>query len=758
MTLPTLPRTSIQKLSGTSCTANSHALYPSLRALSLSYQHRTLWCSTHEQDPRPRQKHSRILYQHYRHPKCRHPRRPEKAQVEDDEWDIWGRHNRRWTDNYSKTRRTEDWPLDNHWNSFWNEQSRRHQQRMDWLKKEIDADPYAALFGRRHKPLHFPKLEETFTTLWNSFLGLGSGFVEVKKDTKASSQPRVDDKAENSKSDRGSAGYGEPLINPTAEPRSMSEVSVRGDTFEFDPVSGRMVKKAPRTVEKNLEHQANGATDYDLTSLGVSSDHQTSRPSNEDNPQEHQLDVASMQKAPVPENISMPPEILLRSTSAQEVDPSSQPEPSSSAPTLSSPVTSKDTDNSIAFVADTPHDQTSTLAPAQNDLNSVSAFPETKSEATHVETPQNKDQHEAQTPTVKGESSIAPSDEMSHANQQPSVINIASPEPIMGQQEQKWSLDRVGFLSRRAGELSIPSPSTNQEQSSIYNEDSSLHTLRASDIRAIYEPRKSSIKSEVEAEEAEADKGLAWSATSAGTFVSNYTSEPSRDYNDSMPALSEESSASTRPTQANEEAHAVSQNEPVGDDANLEIESSPAAVYRVFAYDPSSLRVIEAETISSFQPPSEHLHPIEVLTHLANPAKFLPSLNKMRAEGYEIVSGGDNILVFRKAPEIDNNQNMKDHESHASANSGTADMVPEQPTGFYTGNQLPRADEPKNRGEKSRSRTVNVLRRILIGGAATAGTCYAIGVVVEYFRTGGKDGWGIDAFTEFESERRHMET
>jgi hypothetical protein len=46
---------------------------------------------------------------------------------------------------------------------------------------------------------------------------------------------------------------------------------------------------------------------------------------------------------------------------------------------------------------------------------------------------------------------------------------------------------------------------------------------------------------------------------------------------------------------------------------------------------------------------------------------------------------------------------------------------------------------------------------MLIGGVATAGTCYAVGVVVEYFRTGGEDGLGIDAFTEFESERRRRD-
>jgi len=46
---------------------------------------------------------------------------------------------------------------------------------------------------------------------------------------------------------------------------------------------------------------------------------------------------------------------------------------------------------------------------------------------------------------------------------------------------------------------------------------------------------------------------------------------------------------------------------------------------------------------------------------------------------------------------------------------------------------------------------------MLFAGTATAATCYAIGVVVEFFRTGGQEGRGVDGFTVFESDRRHRE-
>ena len=46
---------------------------------------------------------------------------------------------------------------------------------------------------------------------------------------------------------------------------------------------------------------------------------------------------------------------------------------------------------------------------------------------------------------------------------------------------------------------------------------------------------------------------------------------------------------------------------------------------------------------------------------------------------------------------------------------------------------------------------------MLIVGTATAATCYALGVMTEFFRTGGNDRQGIDGFTVLESDRRRQE-
>ncbi len=50
-------------------------------------------------------------------------------------------------------------------------------------------------------------------------------------------------------------------------------------------------------------------------------------------------------------------------------------------------------------------------------------------------------------------------------------------------------------------------------------------------------------------------------------------------------------------------------------------------------------------------------------------------------------------------------------------------------------------------GKKSEKARVNVGKRVIIGGAWVAGISYALGVVTEYFHTGGTDGKGPTGFS-----------
>jgi hypothetical protein len=80
--------------------------------------------------------------------------------------------------------------------------------------------------------------------------------------------------------------------------------------------------------------------------------------------------------------------------------------------------------------------------------------------------------------------------------------------------------------------------------------------------------------------------------------------------------------------------------------------SSTPMLYKVLAYDSSTLQMNIAETTSSMpaagDSESQLLHPTEVLSRLNNVAKFLPYFTDMEKQGYEIVSGSGDVLVFKK--------------------------------------------------------------------------------------------------------------
>ncbi|KAL3427519.1 hypothetical protein PVAG01_01028 [Phlyctema vagabunda] len=195
--------------------------------------------------------------------------------------------------------------------------------------------------------------------------------------------------------------------------------------------------------------------------------------------------------------------------------------------------------------------------------------------------------------------------------------------------------------------------------------------------------------------------------------------------------------------------------------------------YRVLVYDPTMQSVSTASTTSIVADNTSALTPAEVLLRLSNPAKFLPHFGQLQAQGYEIVSGSGDVLVFRKvraaSPESPSKVNqtkkvvnpidgMESRPTPATGNFAS-------PTGFvnhdipidppFKSNIDVRREEPVFSGTRStwaedergakRSRRGRSKRFLL--GALSFGACaYAIGVVSEFFRTGGSDGLGAVGF------------
>ena len=218
----------------------------------------------------------------------------------------------------------------------------------------------------------------------------------------------------------------------------------------------------------------------------------------------------------------------------------------------------------------------------------------------------------------------------------------------------------------------------------------------------------------------------------------------------------------------------------------------PSNAYRILAYDPYTQKVTNAKTTSLKGSPNEKpLTLSEALSNLTNPAKFVPYFASLNKLGYEIISGGPNILVFKKVGQDESSAASPDDTAavskattlHANPIDGTTTQTGNfaSPTGFvnhdavlppsaseleqpespYSGQpssgEKVRREEPVFSGSsrtrwqdhydqgprygaklKSRLRRVTrrkrTLRRMVWVGVWTASCCYAVGLVTENLR------------------------
>lgn len=238
--------------------------------------------------------------------------------------------------------------------------------------------------------------------------------------------------------------------------------------------------------------------------------------------------------------------------------------------------------------------------------------------------------------------------------------------------------------------------------------------------------------------------------------------------------------------------------EPISDIGNA------AVVYKILAYDPTMQRVNVAETTSLVPDFASALSPADALLRLSHPTKFFPFFASLEAEGFEIASGSGDVLVFRKVrptatpkPEPAEPNTTEDiftefaesdapteHRINPIDMTGRPRMMPPasanfaSPTGYVAYDNLPemeakdlpppppprvrynidmRREEPVYSGPKYYSGTYDengrprpakksLGRRLLLGGVWVASISYGLGVVAEFFTTGGVDGVGATGF------------
>lgn len=103
-------------------------------------------------------------------------------------------------------------------------------------------------------------------------------------------------------------------------------------------------------------------------------------------------------------------------------------------------------------------------------------------------------------------------------------------------------------------------------------------------------------------------------------------------------------------------------------------EAWSSADYRILTYDTSVSKVTTAEA-DSFFGMNETVRPHEILARLHSPAKFIPYFEQMQNDGYEIATGGGDILVFRKSLNTSNPMAAEMETVNAMAHAKIAKFI-----------------------------------------------------------------------------------
>lgn len=118
-----------------------------------------------------------------------------------------------------------------------------------------------------------------------------------------------------------------------------------------------------------------------------------------------------------------------------------------------------------------------------------------------------------------------------------------------------------------------------------------------------------------------------------------------------------------------------------------ETQEPTAAVYRILTYDSSALQVTTAES-DLFFGVNESCPLFEVLSRLQNPGKFVPYFEQMQRDGYEIITGGGDILVFKKADNFTSQATTK-HDPAFQADTAQFLRHDSEPTGASASSSSP---------------------------------------------------------------------
>lgn len=233
--------------------------------------------------------------------------------------------------------------------------------------------------------------------------------------------------------------------------------------------------------------------------------------------------------------------------------------------------------------------------------------------------------------------------------------------------------------------------------------------------------------------------------------------------------------------------HYGSLNTSLETDASIKTAASTAteetSSYKVLAYDHATKAVSVADMTSIIPDETSPKSAAEVMLRMSNPARFLPHFAQLQSQGYEVASGSGDVLIFRKvrdaSPDACPEPPSATLASHYKKPVNPIDLMGRpvmgnfaSPTGFVNYEALAedgsaalakpeppfrsgidvKKEEPVFSGRSHRidadqttgkpRRKAGLGKKIVVGGVTAVGVAYSVGVMGEYFSTGGLDGLG----------------
>lgn len=190
--------------------------------------------------------------------------------------------------------------------------------------------------------------------------------------------------------------------------------------------------------------------------------------------------------------------------------------------------------------------------------------------------------------------------------------------------------------------------------------------------------------------------------------------------------------------------------------------------YKILAYDQQNDSVRMVETTSAVEDASRPQTPGEIIPRLSNPARFMSYFATLEDQGYELLSGSDNTLVFRRVREAKTGSATAVEDVNPGPKINPIDLMGQpvtgnfaSPTGFVNYDSISEekvhkpappfrsladdahreetgSSEVRTSDQASKKTNKNTLaRNLVIGTAWAGGTACALGVVGEYFASRG---------------------